>query len=218
VEETLVAKNSRYCLPFRRRREGKTVYKARKAFLLSGKPRLVARCSVKNVSAQIIAAKPGGDQVLVSTQSKELARKYGWKAPGGNLPAAYLTGLLCGLKARSHGIEEAILDVGLHSPSKGSRVFAVLKGVLDAEVNVPHSGEKLPDEKRIWGDHVAKYAKSLESNPEDYKSRFSNYLKKKIPPEKLPEHAAQVKTKMIRAFKRGGSKIGAKRPKKHPKK
>jgi len=214
-----VAKNSRYCVPFRRRREGKTDYKARKALLLSGKPRLVARCSINNVSAQIIVAKPNGDEVVVSAQSKEVARKYGWKAPKGNIPAAYLTGFLCGLKAKAHGVEEAILDIGLYPPSKGARVFAVLKGVLDANVNVPHSGEKLPDEKRIEGEHIAKYAESLASDAEEYQSRFSNYLKGKTPPETLPKHVAQVKTDMMGVFKRGGGKIGAQKPKKRqPKK
>ncbi len=213
-----MARNSRYCMPFRRRREGKTDYRARKAFLLSGKPRLVARCSTNNISAQIIVAKPKGDEVIVSAESRELARKYGWKAPRGNLPAAYLTGSLCGLKAKSHGVKEAILDIGLYPPSKGARVFAVLKGVLDAEVNVPHSEEKLPDEKRIMGEHIAKYAQSLASNTEEYQSRFSNYLKAKIPPETLPKHVAQVKTDMMKAFKTGGNKIVTQRPKRQPKK
>ena len=214
-----MAKNSRYCVPFRRRREGKTDYKARKALLLSGKPRLVARCSINNVSAQIVVAKPTGDEVVVSAQSKEVARKYGWKAPKGNIPAAYLTGFLCGLKAKSHGIEEAILDIGLYPPSKGARVFAVLKGVLDAEVNVPHSEEKLPDEKRIEGEHIAKYAQNLASDAEEYQSRFSDYLKEKTPPENLPKHVAQVKTDIMKSFKSGGSKIGTQKPKKRqPKK
>jgi len=60
-----VAKNSRYCAPFRRRQEGKTDYRAREAFLLSGKPRLVARSSLNNMVAQIVVAKPKGDEVLV---------------------------------------------------------------------------------------------------------------------------------------------------------
>lgn len=213
-----MARSSRYCMPFRRRREGKTDYKARKAFLLSGKPRLVARCSINNVSAQIIVAKPNGDEVVVSAQSKEVARKYGWKAPRGSVPAAYLTGFLCGLKAKAHGIEGAILDIGLYPPSKGARIFAVLKGVLDAEVNVPHSEEKLPNEKRVAGEHIAKYAQSLASDAEEYQSRFSNYLKEKTPPETLPKHVAQVKTDMMNAFKSGGSKVAAQRPKRQTKK
>jgi len=213
-----VARSSRYCMPFRRRRERKTDYKARKAFLLSGKPRLVARCSINNVSAQIVVAKPKGDEVVVSAQSKEVARKYGWKAPRGSVPAAYLTGFLCGLKAKAHGIEGAILDIGLYPPSNGARIFAVLKGVLDAEVNVPHSEEKLPDEKRIAGEHIAKYAQSLGSDTEEYQSRFSNFLKEKTPPETLPKHVAQVKTDMMKAFKSGGSKVVAQRPKRQAKK
>jgi large subunit ribosomal protein L18 len=200
-----MAKNSRYCVQLRRRKEGKTDYKARKALVLSGKPRLVARGTLKNVIAQIIVAKPHGDEVLVSANSREL-KKYEWKAPGGNLPAAYLTGLLCGLKAKAQGVKEVILDIGLHSPSKGARVFAMLKGVLDAGVHVPHSEEKLPDEKRIEGEHIAQYAASLASNPDEYQSKFSKYLEQKLPPEDLPKHFAKVKKEISAAFKSGGKK------------
>jgi large subunit ribosomal protein L18 len=198
-----VAKNSRYCTKFRRRREGKTDYKARKALIVSGRPRLVTRTSINNVIAQIIAAKPKGDEVLVSAHSRELA-KYGWKAPRGNVPTAYLTGYLCGLKAKAKGVEEAIFDIGLYPPTKGAKLFAVLKGVLDAKVNVPHSAEKLPDEKRLKGEHIAAYAQSLASEPEKYKSEFSKYLQQDIKPETLPKHFAQVKSDMLAAFKNGG--------------
>ena len=110
--------------------------------VVSGKPRLVARSSLKNTVAQIIVAKPHGDEVLASAHSRELQKKYGWKAPTGNIPAAYLTGLLCGLKAKAKGVTEAILDIGLVAPTKGSKVFATLSGVLDAGVVVPHSEEE----------------------------------------------------------------------------
>ncbi|MEM2546450.1 MAG: 50S ribosomal protein L18 [Candidatus Bathyarchaeia archaeon] len=198
-----MARDSRYSVPYRRRREGKTNYRKRKAMIISGKPRLVVRGTLKNIIAQIVAAKPEGDKVLVSAHSRELLKNYGWKAPRGNLPAAYLTGLLCGLKAKGKGIEEAILDIGLHSPSKGSRVFAALKGVLDAGLNVPHSEEKLPDEKRIRGEHIANYAKALAENPEKYSSMFSKYLESKLPPESLPQHFVEVKKALITAFKGG---------------
>jgi len=200
-----VAKNSRYCTKFRRRREGKTDYHARKAFLLSGKPRLVTRSSVNNIIAQVIVAKPKGDEVLVSAHSRELS-KYGWKAPRGNLPAAYLTGFLCGLKAKVHGIDEAILDIGLYPPTKGARIFAVLKGVIDANVNVPHSEEKLPDEKRIKGEHIAKYAESIASDNEEYQAKFSKYLQQNTKPETLPKHVEGVKKEMVAAFKSRGKK------------
>ena len=200
-----MAKDSRYCVQLRRRKEGKTDYKARKALVISGKPRLVVRNTLKNVIAQIIVAKPHGDEVLVSAHSREL-KKYEWKAHAGNLSSAYLTGLLCGLKAKTQGVKEVILDIGLHSPSKGARVFAMLKGVLDAGVHVPHSEEKLPDEKRIEGEHIAQYAESLASNPEEYQSKFSKYLEQKLPPEDLPKHFAKVKTEILAAFKSGGKK------------
>ncbi len=198
--------HSRYSVPFRRRREGKTDYKARKAFVLSSKPRVVVRGSLRNITAQVIVAKPNGDEVLVCAHSRELVKKYGWKASGGDLPAAYLTGLLCGLKAKAQGIEEAILDIGLHAPSKGARVFAVLRGVLDGGVNIPHSEEKLPDDKGIAGEYIAQYAKSLSSNQEEYQTRFSKYLERKLSPEDLTKSFTQVKKKIVAAFKSGGKK------------
>lgn len=198
-----MAKNARYCTKFRRRREGKTDYKTRRALIVSGRSRLVTRTSINNVIAQVIEAKPKGDQVLVSAHSRELA-KYGWKAPRGNVPTAYLTGYLCGLKAKAKGVEEAIFDIGLYPPTKGAKLFAVLKGVLDAKVNVPHSAEKLPDEKRLRGEHIAAYAQSLASEPEKYKSKFSKYLRQDIKPETLPKHFAQVKNDMLAAFKNRG--------------
>lgn len=200
-----MAKGSNYCVPFRRRREGKTDYRKRKALIISGKPRLVVRPSLKNVTAQVIVAEPEGDKALVSAHSREL-KDFGWKAPRGNIPAAYLTGLLCGLRAKSNGVDEAILDIGLHSPSRGAKVFAALKGVLDAKVEVPHDEEKLPDEKRISGEHIAAYAKILASNMENYQSKFSQYLKNEIPPENIVKHFAQVKESILAAFKGGGKK------------
>jgi len=196
-----MARDSKYCVPFRRRIEGKTDYRLRQALVLSGKPRLVMRSSLDNTVAQIIVAKPHGDEVLVSAHSRELTKKYGGKGPRGNIPTAYLTGLLCGLKAKGKGVEVAIPDIGLYSPSKGARVLAVLKGVLDAGIQVPHSEEKLPDEKRIQGEHIAQYAESLASNPEEYKSKFSKYIEQKIPPQDLPKHFAKTKAEVISGFK-----------------
>ncbi len=201
-----MARNSSYCAPYRRRREGKTDYRARKALILSGKPRLVVRGTLKNIIAQIVAARPEGDETLVSAHSRELTRKYGWQASRGNLPTAYLTGLLCGLKARAKGVEEAILDLGLQLPSKGSRVFAVLKGVLDAGVQIPHSEEKLPDEKRIKGEHIASYAKTLEAKQEEHQIQFSEYHARKASPENMAKGFAEAKKTIVAAFKNGGKK------------
>ena len=203
----MTAKGPKYSVPFRRRREGKTDYRARRALILSKMPRIVARGSLKHMTVQVVNAKVEGDEVLASAHSKELVRDYGWKGACGNVPAAYLTGLLCGLKALQKGIKKAILDIGLRTPVKGSRVFAVLKGALDAGLEVPHSEEILPDDSRIRGEHIANYAKMLASeNPEEYNRRFSEYLAKKLKPEKLPEHFAKVKEKILAAFKKKAEK------------
>jgi len=200
-----MAQNSRYRVPPRRRREGKTDYKARKALVLSRKPRLVTRSSLKNVTAQIIIAKPYGDEVLAAAHSKELKKTYGWKAPTGNVPAAYLTGLLCGLKAKAKGVNEAILDIGLIAPTKGSKIFATLSGVLDAGIAVPHDEEKIVKE-RTKGEHIAKYGKSLGAGSESYSAKFSKYLKQELAPENVPEHFAKVKADIIGSFKKGDKK------------
>ena len=209
-----MAKSSNYRVKLRRRREGKTDYQARKALVTSRKPRLVARPSLRNLNAQIIIAKPKGDEVLAAANSRELVKKFGWKAPTGNIPAAYLTGLLCGLKAKAKGVNEAILDIGLISPTKGAKVFAVLNGVVDAGVQVPHSEEKIVKE-RTKGEHIAKYAKSLGSGSEEYTAKFSQYTAQGVAPEKVAEHFNKVKADIVASFK--GGKVAAEPEPKAPK-
>jgi large subunit ribosomal protein L18 len=195
-----MAKNANYRVQLRRRREGKTDYQARKGMVVSGRLRLVTRGSLKNATVQIIKAKPEGDFVLVAASTKELIKQFGWKAPTGNIPSAYLTGLLCGLKAKKVGVKEAILDTGLVSPTKGARIFAMLSGIVDAGVEVPFSEEKIVKE-RIKGEQIAKYAKELGVGSEEYNQKFAAYLKAGIAPEKLPEHFTKTKADIIASFK-----------------
>ena len=204
-----MARGSTYRVPLRRRREGKTDYQARKAMVLSGKPRLVTRCTIKNIVAQIVVAKPSGDEVLVAAHSREL-KKFGWKAPTGNVPAAYLTGLLCGLKAKAQSVEEAVLDIGLIAPTKGAKVFATLSGVLDAGVDVPHDEKKMV-KGRMEGKHIAAYGKSLEGDSEVYSAKFSKYAEQKLSPEKLPEHISQVKADITKSFEKKSEKKSGKK-------
>lgn len=195
-----MADNASYRVQLRRRREGKTDYQARKAFVISRKPRLVTRASINNATVQIIVSRPNGDEVIAAANTRELAKLFGWKAPTGNVPAAYLTGLLCGLKAKSKGVKEAILDLGLIAPTKGAKVFAMQNGVIDAGINVPHSEEKFTKD-RYKGDQIAKYAKKLGSGSEEYNAKFSAYLKAGVAPEKLPEHFTTVKADIMSSFK-----------------
>ena len=165
------------------------------------------------MTVQITLAKPRGDEIIASANSRELIKNFGWKAPTGNVPAAYLTGLLCGLKAKAKGVEEAILDFGLISPTKGAKNFAVLSGVLDAGVDVPHSEEKIVKE-RMKGEHIAKYAKSLGSGSEEYTAKFSQYTAKEVAPEKISEYFNKVKAEITGSFK--GAKVVAPEEKKAP--
>jgi large subunit ribosomal protein L18 len=125
--------------------------------LKSGKPRLVARKSNKHVRAQLVTTGPQGDDTLASAHSDELA-EYGWEAPTGNMPAAHLTGLLAGLRAVAAGVEEAVLDIGLHSPTPGNKVFAVQEGAIDAGLDIPHNDDVLAEWPRTRGEHIAEYA------------------------------------------------------------
>ncbi|MFB6068482.1 MAG: 50S ribosomal protein L18 [Halobacterium sp.] len=156
-----MATGPRYKVPMRRRREVRTDYHQRLRLLKSGKPRLVARKSNKHVTAQLVATGPDGDETIASAHSSDLA-EYGWEAPTGNLPAAYLTGLLAGQRALDAGAEEAVLDIGLNSATPGSKVFAVQEGAIDAGLDVPHNDSVLADWSRTRGEHIAEYAESLD--------------------------------------------------------
>jgi large subunit ribosomal protein L18 len=141
----------------RRRREARTDYHQRLRLLKSGKPRLVARKSNQHIRAQLVTTGPQGDNTLASAHSEDLA-EYGWEAPTGNMPAAYLTGLLAGLRAVEAGVEEAVLDIGLNSPTPGSKVFAVQEGAIDAGLDIPHNDDVLAEWPRTRGEHIAEYA------------------------------------------------------------
>jgi len=192
----------RYRVPFRRRRQGKTDYQARRSLVLSKLPRLVVRDTLKNMIVQVVNAKPTGDEVIAHANSSELAKTYDWKGGCGNIPAAYLTGILCGYRAVAKGAKETVFDVGLQSPSKGAKIFAALKGSLDAGLTIPHNKEILPNETRIKGQHIIEYAKQLASNPETYQKRFSKYLLRDFKPEQLAEHFSLTKEKVVSSFKK----------------
>jgi len=190
-----LAKGPQYNLPFRRRREGRTNYNKREKLIVSGKARFVIRPTNKHLAAQVIRAESEGDFVLASAHSSEL-KEFGWRAPCGNMPAAYLTGLLAGRRAKASGVSEAILDIGLYSRGPGSRIFAAAKGALDAGLSIPHEDEALPKQERVQGKHVANYSKALSAEPEVQKKRFSAYTKQKLKPDDLPEHFAEIQAKI----------------------
>ncbi len=148
-----MATGPRYKVPFRRRKEGRTDYRARQRLLRSGVPRAVVRRSLKHTSIQLVVFDMKGDQVLAAANSKDLA-KMGWGYSGSNLPSAYLTGYLAGKRALAEGIESAVLDIGRQKPVKGSVCFSALAGMVDAGLDIPHGEDVRPADERIRGQHI----------------------------------------------------------------
>jgi len=90
----------RYQVKFKRRREGKTDYYARKRLIVQDKNkyntpkyRLIVRLSNKNITCQVAYSRIVGDQIVCAAYSRELP-KYGIKVGLTNYAAAYCTGLL----------------------------------------------------------------------------------------------------------------------------
>ncbi|OLY81299.1 60S ribosomal protein L5 [Smittium mucronatum] len=145
----------RYQTKFRRRREGKTDYYARKRLIVqaknkynSPKYRLVVRFTNTDVVCQIVYAKIQGDFVLASAYSHELP-KYGVKAGLTNWSAAYCTGLLLarrvltklGLADKYEGVVEADGTFSItESVDESSRPF---KAFLDVGLKRTTTGAKV---------------------------------------------------------------------------
>lgn len=145
-------------IPKRRRYEGKTDYKARIYLLKSGMPRIVIRKSNKYITIQLVESKTAKDNVIEGISSKELLEK-GWpKEMAGSLhslPAAYITGYLFGKSIKAK-VKEAITDLGLYRSVAGSRIYAAIKGIIDAGVEVKCGEKMIPSQERLMGKHMKK--------------------------------------------------------------
>ena len=188
-------------MPPKRRRLGLTDYRKRLKLVKSGLPRLVVRKTNKHIIVQVIKPKFGGDETILTVTSKKL-REFGWKASLKNTPAAYLTGLLAGLLIKSK-IDKAVLDIGLHRPSKESKVFAAALGFKDSGIEISVGEEIPPEEDRIKGAHISSYYRSLkESGAETIqfsRSDESVYAN-------LEAHFEEVKNRILREL--GGDESG----------
>lgn len=145
-----------YRVDHRRRREQKTDYNKRLELLKSGKPRAVVRRSNQHCRVQLVGYERDGDEVLTQATSEDL-EEHGWEHHTGNLPAAYLTGLLAGRRALDAGIEEAVIDTGMQNLQEGNRIFAAIKGIEDAGVDINTEEHVLPSDERAHGQHIEDY-------------------------------------------------------------
>lgn len=159
------AKGPRFRIQFRRRRQGKTNFAKRLALVKGGKTRMVVRRSNKGIVVQFIGFDPKGDKTLLTVSGTHLAKLYKWPSKR-NVWTAYLAGLMAGKMAQKKGVKDFVLDMGMYVPSKGSVVFAALKGAADAGLSTKFDNAKVPEDK-------------LSKPPDKYKDMFDN-VKSKI--------------------------------------
>lgn len=160
---------------YKRRRKGKTDYRARFKLLVSGLPRVIIRKTNRYIIIQIVKSQEAQDFVVSNSSSKELL-EYGWpSALHGSLksvPAAYLTGFLFGKKSHVNG--KVILDIGLQRSTVGNRIYAALKGIKDAGIEIPCNEKMFPKPERIEAKHMKK-----ELSIETIKKKMEEKWKKK---------------------------------------
>lgn len=140
------AKSPKHVVYFRRRREGRTDYAKRLALIKSRTTRMVVRKTNSAIIIQFINFAFGGDRTAVTVHSGKLAKLFSWPAKR-NVYTAYLAGLYAGKEARKKNISDFILDIGLQRPTKGSVLFAALKGVIDAGLKTHYAEAMVPSGK-----------------------------------------------------------------------
>ena len=158
------AKGPKHVVYFRRRREGRTDYAKRLALVKSGKTRMVVRKTNASIIVQFVNFDFGGDKTIVTIPSKKLVKLFSWPAKR-NVYTAYLTGLYAGKEAKKKNITEFVLDIGLHTPTKGSVLFAALKGAIDAGLKTNFDEGMVPNGK-------------LAAPPDSIKSAFEQTKKR----------------------------------------
>ncbi|XP_006831113.1 PREDICTED: 60S ribosomal protein L5 [Chrysochloris asiatica] len=171
----------RYQVKFRRRREGKTDYYARKRLVIQDKNkyntpkyRMIVRVTNRDIICQIAYARIEGDMIVCAAYAHELPK---------------------------YGVKVGLLDAGLARTTTGNKVFGALKGAVDGGLSIPHSTKRFPGydseskefnvevyRKHIMGQNVADYMRYLMEEDEDaYKKQFSQYIKNNVTPDMMEE-------------------------------
>jgi large subunit ribosomal protein L18 len=156
----------------RRRLEAKTDYLFRRKLLVSNKPRMVVRKTNRYIISEYVISKEAKDSVTLLTNSRELL-KHGWPETfAGSLksiPASYLTGFLMGKKILEKDLEVPIMDFGMNRTIHKTKLFAFVKGLIDAGVEINCDEKTFPEEERIEGKNLK----------EDFSKQFKT-IKSKI--------------------------------------
>ena len=75
----------------------------------------------------------------------------------------YLTGYLAGKKAKSIGINNAILYTGMISFKSGSRLVSGLKGIIDSGISIPVGDNLFTDDEKLETSDMKKILKQIDS-------------------------------------------------------
>jgi len=152
-------------LPKRRRLENKTNYSKRLRLLEGRKPRIVIRKTNKYIIIQYVESKAAQDSIKASIISKDLL-EHGWpESKVGSLKslgACYLAGILFGNKIKK--LAPAILDTGLIRSTKGSRLYAAVKGINETGFKLPCNEKVMPEEARIKSENLQEFFDKVKSN------------------------------------------------------
>jgi len=148
---------SRYQVKYKRRRQGKTDYYARKRLITQAKNkynapkyRLVVRFTHRDIIAQIISSEISGDKVFVAAYAHELKR-YGITHGLTNWAAAYAVGLLIARRALKKldldedfpGVEEADGEYTLTEATEGEEGRRPFKVFLDVGLTRTSTGARV---------------------------------------------------------------------------
>ena len=152
----MMAKGRTQRLRFTRSRTAEPDSPRRMRMLTGGVPRAVVRISNTQVTCQLVSYENEGDRVLAAATGKTLVDKHKWPldASRKSVPACYLAGMAMGKQAMDAGHKEAILDIGLAASTRGGRVYAALRGMMEAGLDIPHSEDVLPSDERVNGSHI----------------------------------------------------------------
>ncbi|KAJ7953275.1 60S ribosomal protein L5 [Quillaja saponaria] len=199
----------RFQVKFKRRREGKTDYRARIRLINQDKNkyntpkyRFVVRFTNKDIVAQITSASIAGDMVLAAAYAHELPH-YGLEVGLTNYAAAYCTGLLLARRVLKklemddeyEGNVEATGEDFSVEPAETRRPFRALLDVgllrtttgnriFGALKGALDGGLDIPhSDKRFAG--FSKDNKQLDA--EKYQSHFSEYVKRGIEADGIEE-------------------------------
>ena len=151
----------------KRRREKKTNYDKRRRLLEGNKGRIVIRKTNRYATVQYVESTVAQDKIIKSINSRDFI-KLGWpKEKQGSLKslaAFYLAGYSLGKEIGTE--KECVIDTGLIRSTKGSRVYAAIKGLIDAGVKIKASKEMLPSEDRIKNERVKDFFDKVKENLE----------------------------------------------------